>query len=119
MIEGTPVPPGDGERPAGPGAAPDARAEAIAPAGREAGKILREIAIDRFGSGSGRVAAEWNADGWMRARAQWPRRAAVGLHADAVGGFGRYAPGGGGRCAVPAPGSGEARPVPLGRAWRA
>ena len=55
---------GDGERPAGPDAAPEARTEAIALAGWEAGTTLREIAVELLGadigsvSGAGGVHAE-------------------------------------------------------------
>ena len=40
--------------------------EAIALAGRRAGKAMREIAIDLYGRE--RVEADWHADSWMRAK---------------------------------------------------
>lgn len=72
---------GDGEPPEGPG--PDAvprTAEQIVAAGLRAGKPCRAIAADLFGAR--RVAAEWQADGPIRARvrrlADRVRRAAAG-----------------------------------------
>ena len=41
-------------------------AEAVALAGRRAGKGLRAIAVDIYGRE--RVDADWHADGWMRAK---------------------------------------------------
>lgn len=46
----------------------DAAMRAVALAGLRAGKSLREIAIDLYGAD--RVAADWHADSWTRARVQ-------------------------------------------------
>lgn len=52
---------GEGDRTAGA-----ASEEAVAAAGCRAGRSLREIAIDLYGSEQ--VDAEWRAEGWMRVR---------------------------------------------------
>ena len=54
---------GDGERPAGPaGPDPDAGAEALALAGWEAGRTLREIAVELFGADLGPVSGAGGVD---------------------------------------------------------
>ena len=63
---------GEGEPAAGartpPRVSADSSPEAVAMAGRRAGKSLREIAVDLYGAE--RVAAGWHRDGWMRATVQ-------------------------------------------------